>query len=58
MAKLKEYNGRYCESEFENAFISFLENEGWHYLPGNSIVRNSKTAVLYEDDLEQFLPFW
>lgn len=55
MAKLKEYNGRYCESEFENAFISFLENEGWHYLPGNSIVRNSKTAVLYEDDLEQFL---
>lgn len=55
MAKLKKYNGRYCESDFENAFISFLENEGWHYLPGNSIVRNSKTAVLYEDDLEQFL---
>ena len=28
MAKLKEYNGRYCESEFESAFISFLEDEG------------------------------
>ena len=27
MAKLKEYNGRYCESEFESAFISFLEDE-------------------------------
>lgn len=55
MAKLKEYNGRYCESEFENAFISFLENEGWNYFPGNSIVRESKTAVLYTDDMEQFL---
>lgn len=55
MAKLKEYNGRYCESEFENAFISFLENEGWNYLSGNSIVRDLKTAVLYTDDMEQFL---
>ena len=55
MAKLQNYNGRYCESEFENAFISFLEKEGWHYLPGTSIVRDSKTAVLYLDDMEQFL---
>ena len=45
MSKLQEYNGRYCESEFENAFISFLEDEGWNYLPGSSIVRDSKTAV-------------
>lgn len=42
MSKLQEYNGRYCESEFENAFISFLEDEGWDYLPGSSIVRDSK----------------
>lgn len=55
MAHLIEYNGRYCESEFENAFISFLEYEGWHYLPGSSIVRDSKAAVLYADDMEQFL---
>ena len=55
MANLKNYNGRYCESEFENAFISFLEDEGWNYLPGSSIVRGSKTAVLYADDMEQFL---
>ena len=55
MSKLQEYNGRYCESEFENAFISFLEDEGWDYLPGSSIVRDSKTAVLYADDMEQFL---
>lgn len=55
MSKLQEYNGHYCESEFESAFISFLENEGWTYLPGNNIVRESKTAVLYTDDMEQFL---
>ncbi|MBR4092702.1 MAG: type I restriction endonuclease subunit R [Oscillospiraceae bacterium] len=55
MAKLQNYNGRYCEFEFENAFISFLENEGWHYLAGNNIARNSKRDVLYADDMEQFL---
>lgn len=55
MAKLKAYNGRFCESEFESAFISFLENEGWNYLSGSSIVRESKTDVLYTDDMEQFL---
>lgn len=55
MAKLKEYDGHYCESEFENAFLLFLENEGWNYLPGNSIIRDSKTTVLYVDDMEQFL---
>ena len=55
MAKLQNYNGRYCEWDFEYAFISFLENEGWHYLPGNSITRNSKRDVLYVDDMEQFL---
>lgn len=55
MAKLQEYNGRFCESEYEYAFLSFLEDEGWQYLPGNSIPRENKTAVLYVDDMEQFL---
>ena len=55
MANLQNYNGRYCESEFEYAFLSFLETEGWHYLHGNSIPRENKTAVLYADDMEQFL---
>ena len=52
MAKLHSYNGRYCESEYENAFLTFLEAEGWQYLAGNSIVRNSRREVLYADDLE------
>lgn len=55
MANLQNYNGHYCESEFEHTFLSLLEKEGWHYLAGNSIPRSSKQEVLYTDDMEQFL---
>ena len=55
MAKLQNYNGRYCESEYEDAFLAFLEEEGWRYLSGNDLSRNSRRDVLYLDDLEQFL---
>ncbi len=55
MAKLQNYNGRYCEYDFENAFITYLEEEGWQYLPGGSIPRGSQRDVLYTDDMEQFL---
>lgn len=55
MPKLQNFNGRYCESDFENAFISFLEDEGWQYLAGNDVTRISRREVLYADDLEQFL---
>lgn len=55
MAKLQNYNGHYCESEYEYAFLSFLEDEGWQYLQGTSISRDSKSSVLYIDDMEQFL---
>ena len=43
------------ESDYENALISFLENEGWQYLFGESIPRTTKKDVLYMDDLLQFL---
>lgn len=55
MAKLQNYNGRYCEYDFENAFITYLEEEGWQYLSGGSIPRGSQRDVLYTDDMEQFL---
>jgi type I restriction enzyme R subunit len=55
MAKLKNYNGRFCESDFENAFIAFLENEGWSYLAGDKIVRSNQQEVLIADDLKHFL---
>ena len=53
MARLQNYNGRFCESEFENAFLAFLEAEGWQYLARTSISRASRREVLYADDLEQ-----
>ena len=55
MSKLQNYNCRFCESEYENAFLAFLEAEGWSYLAGTSMARDSKREVLYADDLEQFL---
>ena len=55
MANLKNYNGRYCEWEFEYTFLSCLEAKGWQYLPGGIIPRSSHREVLYSDDLEQFL---
>lgn len=55
MAKLKDYNGHFCESDYEYAFISFFEKENWKYLPGNKISRNTKSDVLCVEDLEKFL---
>lgn len=53
--KLINYSGRFCESDFENAFISFLEQEKWIYLSGDKIVRANQKEVLIEDDLIAFL---
>ena len=55
MARLKEYNGHYCESEYEYAFIGFLEEEGWKYTSGNKISRVTKRDVLIEDDFKKFI---
>ena len=55
MAKLKEYNGHYCESEYEYAFIGFLETEGWKYSSGNNISRITKRDVLIADDFKRFI---
>lgn len=57
MAKshLKNINGHFVESDYENALISFFESENWQYLFGDSIPRASKKEVIYMDDLLQFL---
>lgn len=55
MAKLKDYNGRYCESEYEYAFLGFLEAEGWHYSSGNGISRITKRDVLIAEDFKSFI---
>lgn len=55
MAKLKDYNGHYCESEYENAFLGFLEKAGWTYTAGNALHRASRHEVLLEADFKEFL---
>ncbi len=55
MARLKNYNGHYCESEYEYAFIGFLEKEGWIYSSGNTIAREKKRDVLIADDFKKFI---
>lgn len=55
MAKLKEYYGRYCESEYECAFVKFLEAEGWNYSLDRNINRVTKRDVLIEDDFKKFI---
>ncbi len=55
MDEFKEYNGHYCESDYENALISFLENEGWTYLYGKKFPRETKRDVLNIQDLNEYL---
>ena len=55
MSKLKEYNGHYCESEYEYAFIQLLEAEDWNYISGKQINRESKRDVLIADDFKKFI---
>lgn len=55
MPKLKDYNGHYCESDYEYAFISFLEDLEWVYVAGNVLPRSNQREVIYGDDLTSFL---
>lgn len=55
MAKLKDYQGRYCESDYENAFLALLEKAGWTYSAGNTIQRKSRHDVLIAEDFMAFL---
>lgn len=55
MARLKNYNSHYCESDYEYAFLTFLEEEGWDYAAGNTISRINKRDVLIADDFKQFI---
>lgn len=55
MSELKNINGHFCESDYEYALISFLENEGWVYTAGLNITREYKRDVLIIDDLKDYL---
>lgn len=55
MPKLKQYADRFCEYDFENVFIQYLEDAGWTYLAGDKIARPNQTETLILDDLKSFL---
>lgn len=57
MQKLKQYNGHFCEYDFENVFIQYLEDAGWTYLAGDDITRSKLDETLILDDLKSFLQF-
>ena len=44
--KLKQVDGHFVESDYENALIIFLEREGWQYLFGDSMSRANRKEVL------------
>lgn len=46
---------KYNEAQLEQAFISLLETEGYHYTHGKELVRNSNQEVLIKEDLRSFL---
>lgn len=47
-------NGKYFESDYEEALIDLLIQQGWEYTYGGSISRNNR-EVLLVDDLNQYL---
>lgn len=55
MSEFKNINGCFCESDYEYALISFLENEGWVYSAGPDIAREYKRDVIIIDDLRDYL---
>ena len=55
MAKLKTFNGKLCESEYEEAFLSYLQEEGWKYCAGKEVPRTFFRDVLIVDDMKVFL---
>ena len=55
MAKLKNINGHFVESDFENALITFLEQEDWRYLYGDNIPRMSALKQAFETTIYFFV---
>lgn len=55
MAKLQNFSGKLCESEYEEAFLSYLQEEGWTYCAGKEVPRTFFRDVLIVDDMKVFL---
>ena len=55
MSNPNQFNGRFCEYDFENVFIQYLEDAGWTYQAGDDIARTKLDETLILDDLKSFL---
>lgn len=53
--QLEKVTMKYTEHQLEQAFISLLETEGYHYINGKELDRTSHQEVLLKDDLRAFL---
>ncbi len=51
MARLWDFNGRFCESEYESAFLAFLSAAGWTYTAGDAIIRDVRDPLIAADFL-------
>ena len=55
MGKLKEFNGIYCESDYEYTFIELLKGEGLEVFKWQGIKTIKKTDVLISSDFVEFI---
>jgi len=46
---------KFTEAQLETSFISLLELEGYDYIHGEDVIRDSKEEVLIKEDLRAFL---
>ena len=53
--QLEKVTMKYTESQLEQAFISLLETEGYHYINGKELTRTSNQEVLLKEDIRHFL---
>ncbi len=53
--KLTAMNGKYFESDYEEAFVALLQAEGWQYTFGENLQEHKITEALYEKDLREYI---
>lgn len=48
-------NGKYYESDYENAVVSMLQAQGWSYTHGEQVPNRRLDEALIEDDLKAYI---
>lgn len=53
MAKLQNFSGKLCESEYEEAFLSYLQEEGWTYCAGKEVFPWRQKSISFMEQKRQ-----